>query len=72
MTAPAPDHEICTFDAGSMYECVPICDRQAAYTVVYRDGSYGPFRAPICAQHLNAFLGRVHPGHIETIPVVQR
>ena len=54
-------NEICEYDSGSMYGCVPLCDRRSEYVVTYHNGSY-PGKISVCKAHLNATKGRVYPG----------
>lgn len=52
----------CTYDSGSATGCAPACERRATHAVVYRNGSYGPFTAPVCPDHLAAMQARAYPG----------
>lgn len=56
----------CKMDSGSATGCRPVCDRAAEYVVTYHNGSYGPFRVPVCAGHVAAMEGSVFPGHEST------
>lgn len=56
----------CSYDSGAMTDCVPLCDSPATHIVTYRNGSYGPFAAPMCERHVQPMQGRVYPGHIGT------
>jgi hypothetical protein len=67
-----PDTDRCGYDSGSMYGCYPVCDGQATHVVVYRNGTSGPFRAPVCPRHLQSMKGRAYPGLIETVALASR
>lgn len=56
----------CSYDSGSRYGNQPLCDQPATHVVVYRNGSYGPFRAATCPRHLTATQARAYPGHDHT------
>lgn len=56
----------CSLDSGAMNGNAPLCSAPATHVVTSRNGSYGPYRDPVCTAHLPTMLARVYPGHIHT------
>lgn len=57
----------CLYDADSNDV---VCEQAAKHLVEYRNGSYGPFVAPVCSTHLRAMRGRVRLGSGEDIKTI--
>lgn len=57
----------CTYDTGSMFGNVPVCDARAMWDVTYEIGSGGPLVESVCERHVGPTRGRVFPGEVSTV-----
>lgn len=58
---------LCEYDTGSATGCQPACSSRATMVGTYRNGSYGPFRVALCADHVRPMGSRVYPSPLDVV-----
>lgn len=65
----APVADTCTYDSGSMTDCIPLCSKTPTQRLVYLVPCYGYFPADLCGGHVSPMQGRIYPDRHEVRPL---
>lgn len=60
----------CEYDTGSMYGCLPACDKPSSVRLTYKSPCYPVASLELCSRHVDPMRARLYPYRIVAVEPV--